>query len=116
MTSKECAKIWDQIVEIYKDTSEYNPSTTMDIIVKEVGLTNTLTVFSTVAKIKESDGRIYGMNKDFISKIPYILDAVQLVRGNPMYSSKLDSIHTSHINQLIGELRRITEVRLCLSN
>lgn len=105
MTSKECAEAWKEVVRIYHDTRESSPKTTMKKIVDIFGVEKTKEVFATVAAIKKHDGRIYGENRKFTDSIPVNPETVEWKSGNPIMYSGLDDIHTTHINQLITELR-----------
>lgn len=106
MTPKECYDAWEKIKKIYRSDveKEDNPLTTVTNIVKEIGVDNTYTVFSTIAESRKWDGRIYGRTKEKMMKTPYIEECV--CRGG--YENKkwllndIDSIHMAVINQLIG--------------
>ncbi len=102
----ECADNWKAIVRIYKeDVSQgYTPAATAGRIVSELGRDSTLATFSTVARIKEHDGRIYGRNRQIMDQTPFVAEAVEWVCGNPMVHAGIDDIHTTHVNQLITEL------------
>lgn len=108
MNNKECAKTWKTITKIYEETrTENNPRKTMDQIVMSVGMDATKEAFATVAAIKKHDGRIYGTNRDYMNSIPVNLEAVERKSENPVIHAGLDDIHTTHINQLITELRNL---------
>ena len=64
-------------------------------------------VFATVAAIKKHDGRIYGKNREYMNSIPVDSEIVEWRSGNPVVYAGLDDIHTTHINQLITELRKL---------
>ena len=101
MNAKEIANIWKEVVKIYNNTRENNlPEKTMEEIIRKFGLEKTKEVFATVAAIKKHDGRIYGKNREYMNSIP--VDS-----GNPVVYAGLDDIHTTHINQLITELRKL---------
>ena len=106
MTPNETATVWKAIVNIYNETREKPPKETMAIILEKYKLVDVKETFATVAKIKEYDGRIYGKNREEMTRTPTNPNAVARVSGNPMISSLLDEIHTTHINQLITELLR----------
>lgn len=107
MNAKEIADIWKEVVKIYNDTIEINlPEKTMNEIIRKFGLEKTEEVFATVAAIKKHDGRIYGKNKEYMNSIPVNPENVEWKNGNPVIYAGIDNIHTSHINQLITELRK----------
>ena len=107
MNAKEVAGIWKELVKIYNDTREINlPEKTMNEIIRKFGLEKTEEVFATVAAIKKHDGRIYGSNRDYMNSIPIDPENVEWRNGNPVIYAGIDDIHTSHINQLITELRK----------
>ena len=107
MNAKEIADIWKEVVKIYNDTREINlPEKTMNEIIRKFGLEKTEEVFATVAAIKKHDGRIYGSNRDYMNNIPIDPENVEWKNGNPVIYAGIDDIHTSHINQLITELRK----------
>ena len=105
MESKKCAEAWKTVVAVYKSTRDTDPETTMQEIVRRLGIKNTKEVFATVAAIKKNDGRIYGENRKYMDSIPVNSESVVWEYGNPMLRVDLDEIHTSHINQLITALR-----------
>lgn len=105
MNAKEIANAWKEIVKIYNDTREQTPEATMCNIIHKFGVKQTEEVFATVAAIKKHDGRIYGENREYMNSIPVHPDAVVRSHDNPVFNCNLDYIHTSHINQLITELR-----------
>ena len=110
MSPEECFNGWNSVMRIYDETRELNnPKITIDKIVAELGLENTYTVFSTVAKDKEHDGRIYGKNRELMNSIPYVKECIERSYGNynRFMLRDLDHIHTSHINNLITELSKI---------
>ena len=108
--------LWKDVVTAYKDTREENrPDTTTDAILAKMTLSDAITVFSLVAKIKEHDGRIYGTNRDFMNeRFSAFSDnnydvarlATDWTRDNPFIHAGLDDIHTAHIDNLITELRK----------
>lgn len=106
MKSDELAAIWKEIVCIFKGR-KYNetPNEVMDTIIQTFGMEKTEEVFATVAIIKAGDGRIYGLNRDYMDSIPVNPDAVRWGHGNCMIYAGLDEIHPTHINQLITQLR-----------
>ena len=109
LNAKECAEKWKKVIQIYEETfPDNNPSITMKKIIEELGLDDTKEVFATVAAIKKKDGRIYGTNRAFMDGIPVNPDAIKWESGNPMISSRLDDIHTTHIDNLITELRKVS--------
>ncbi len=100
----ECAENWKKVVRIYKETADCSPEDTAKQIIEELGLEDALITFSTMAHIKQHDGRIYGDNRKAMDNTPYIEEAVRWESGNPMLSAGLDDIHTAHINQIITYL------------
>ncbi len=109
MTAKECADNWRRIVEIFWETEGSTPEVAVSRIVAEIGRDDAFVVFSTIAHIKDHDGRIYGRNRNIMDQTPYVKDAVEWVSGNPMLRAGVDKIHTAHINQMIGALIGMTE-------
>lgn len=107
MNANEIASTWKEIVRIYNETRTTTPETTMNEIVGTFGITKTKEVFATVAAIKKHDGRIYGKNREYMNSIPVDPEIVEWKSGNPVIYSGLDDIHTTHINQLITELRKL---------
>ena len=108
MTPKECAKAWITVKEIYEKTRETNPKTTVSKIVESLGLDVTKEVFATISEIKRKDGRIYGMNREFMKSIPTNPECTEWSSDNLVIRAGLDDIHTTHINQMITELRAIS--------
>lgn len=107
MSAKEIASAWKEIVNIYNQTRGQNPETTMCEIIQRFGVKQTEEVFATIAAIKKHDGRIYGANRDYMNSIPIDNEIVERRSGNPVIYAGLDDIHTTHINQLITELRKL---------
>lgn len=107
MSGKEIITIWKEIVKIYYETRNSSPRKTMLNIIDKFGIEKTKEVFATVAAIKKHDGRIYGRNRDYMNSIPVDPQNIEWKHGNPLLDKSLDDIHTSHINQLIAELRTI---------
>ena len=109
MNRKECAEAWITVCNIYDETRAANrPDNTLDKILEILGADKTLEVFATVSAIKKHDGRIYGKNREFMESVAINPESVKWESGNPMVSAKLDHIHTSHIDNLITELRERT--------
>ena len=73
-------------------------------IVARFGKEKTYTVFATVSKLKEHDGRIYGKNRQVMNETPFIPEAIEWKTGNPMKYAGIDDIHTTHINRMISAL------------
>lgn len=108
MNAKEIANTWKEVVKIYNNTREDNsPEKTMSDIICRFGVEKTKEVFATVAAIKKYDGRIYGKNREYMNGIHVDPEIVEWRRGNPVVYAGLDDIHTTHINQLITELRKL---------
>ena len=108
MTSQECKKGWDMIINIYNQSKE-SPSKTIGEVIEVLGQDVALEVFATVSKIKIHDGRIYGENREFMNKIPVNSESVLWEASNPMIYEGLDRIHPTHINQLITALSEVNE-------
>ena len=102
----EIAKIWDGIIEIYKETiSQNNPKKTVDAIYKKFGKAKANEAFATITEIKKHDGRISPRNRKKLSSIPVDQNCtVWDWMINPMLRCDLDYIHTAHIDNLITEL------------
>lgn len=108
MNANEIANTWKEIVRIYNETREIAPPEgTMCDIIHKFGIKQTEEVFATVAAIKKHDGRIYGKNREYMNSIPVDPEIVEWRSGNPVIYAGLDDIHTTHINQLITELRKL---------
>ena len=99
---KEIAKIWDGIVEIYKETiPQNNPKVTVSAIYKKFGKAKANEAFATIAEIKKHDGRISQRNRKRLSSIQVNPDCTVWDRMiNPMIGTDLDYIHTAHIKTL----------------
>lgn len=107
MNAKEIANAWREIVQIYNETRELTPKTTVCEIIRSFGVKQTKEIFATISAIKKHDGRIYGENREYMNGIPVDKEAIEWRRGNPVIGAGLDDIHTAHINQLITELRKV---------
>ena len=107
MNANEIASVWKEIVRIYNNTRNTSPKTIINEIVDTFGIEKAKEVFATVAAIKKHDGRIYGINREYMNSIPVDPENVEWRRGNPIIYAGLDDIHTTHINQLITELRQM---------
>ena len=106
MSAKEIAQAWDEIVEIYKKSTDRNPVSTMQMILNRFSIEDVKKVLATVYRLKYThDGRIYGSNKDFLYSIPVDSENIKWESSNPVMRAKLDGIHPSHINQLVTALR-----------
>lgn len=106
LDSKKCAEVWGFICETFKNKKEKEtPKETMDKILAEYDYNTVVEVFATVSSFKKHDGRIYGKNRDWMDSIAVNPLSAERDHCNPMFSGKLDYIHTTHINQLITELR-----------
>lgn len=102
----EIAKVWDGIIETYKETiPQNNPKVTVAAIYKKFGKAKTNEAFATIAAIKKHDGRISPRNRKKLSSIPVNPDCTVWDRiVNPMLKTDLDYIHTAHIDNMITEL------------
>ena len=108
LNKSELAANWKQIVAIYGKTIEFNnPEFTVKKIVETLGIESSIETFAVVTRLKQNDGRIYGENRNFMNRITVNEDAVKWEHGNPMIYAGLDDIHTSHINDLITEIRKL---------
>ena len=107
MNVTEIANTWKRVVEIYNDTREQKPKETMSKIVSELGIQQTKEVFAVISAIKSSDGRIYGINREYMNCIPVESEVLDRSIWNPIFFAGLDDIHTGHIDQLITELRKL---------
>lgn len=98
----EIAKIWNGIIEIYKETiPQNNPKVTVVAVYKKFGKAKTNEAFAT----KKHDGRISPRNRKKLSSIPVNPDCTVWDRMvNPMIGCNLDYIHTAHIDNMITEL------------
>lgn len=112
MDNKECAKCWETVVKIYKETiEENNPNITATKIIEEIGLAKTLEVFATISAIKKHDGRIYGINRQFMNSITVNPESIAVEHGNAVFDTGLlDEIHTVHIDNIITQLRKVYKV------
>ena len=101
----EIAKIWDGIIETYKETiPQNNPKITVAAIYRKFGKAKANEAFATIAEIKKHDGRITPWNRKKLSSIPVDQNCTVWDRMNPMLSVDLDYIHTAHIDNMITEL------------
>lgn len=102
----EIAKVWDGIIEIYKETiSQNNPKVTVAAIYRKFGKAKANEAFATIAEIKKHDGRISQWNRKKLSSIPVDPNCtVWDIMINPMLRTDLDYIHTAHIDNMITEL------------
>ncbi len=107
MNANEIAKAWKRIVQIYDETSEQKPKETMRQIIHEFGIQQTEEVFAAIAGIKFFDGRICSMNRAYMNRIPVESKVLEIDMTNPILYAGIDVIHTSHIDQLITELRKL---------
>lgn len=107
MEANMIADVWKNVVKIYNETEMQTPEKTMKIIVKKYGVEKAKEVFATIAAIKKYDGRIYGANRDYMNSIDINQKNVGWNRNNPVIYAGLDDIHTTHINQLITELKKL---------
>ena len=111
MTPKRLAKAWKKVVDLFDSFAAYEGKITPDDTAKAVmgalgGIDQALEVFAAVVRFKEHDGRISPQNREMLAKIP--IDESCLVRehSNAFFTEKLDSIHTSYINQIIDALKK----------
>lgn len=102
----EIANTWKGIVNCFNSTREKSPKETMELILSEYNKKLVLETFATISAIKIHDGRIYGDNRKYMNSIEVNPEAVKHERFNPVIYAGLDDIHTTHINQLITELRK----------
>lgn len=112
MTPKRLAQAWAKVVEVFDPVAAYDKKITPDDTAKAIikalgGIEPALEVFAAVVRFKEHDGRISPRNREILAQIP--IDKRCLVRdhSNDFFNcGKLDSIHTSYINQMIDALRK----------
>lgn len=103
------AFMWQNIVRIFNNTMDLTPQITVDEILKQYSLKDTIYTFAVISAIKKHDGRIYGDNRKFMDSISIDPVYVKWTAENPMKGCGLDDIHTAHINQMITELRKRSE-------
>lgn len=103
------AFLWQDIVRICGNTMDLTPQITVDEILKQYSLEDTIYTFVIVSAIKKHDGRIYGNNRKFMDSISIDPVYAEMTVENPMKGCGLDEIHTAHINQMITELRKRSE-------
>lgn len=101
------AFIWQDIIRIYNNTAVLTPKDTVDEILRQYSLEDTIYTFAVISAIKKYDGRIYGDNRKFMDSISIDPIYTEMTMENPMKGSGLDDIHTAHINQMITELRKL---------
>lgn len=108
ITPEVAKEAWETVVKIYDESmaSGEIPEKTMDKIIDALGRDKAVEVFAVISKIKKHDGRIYGENRKWMDSIDVDQECVLWERSNPMLSAGLDAIHTTHIDQLITELRK----------
>lgn len=99
----ELAEAWKFTINAYKSTDR--PDECIHMIIEKFGKKRTEELFATIAAIKIHDGRIYGKNRDYMNQITINHKATEYNTGNPLRYAGLDEIHTTHINQMITELR-----------
>lgn len=107
MSANEIASAWKEIVQIYNETRGLTPEATLCEIIHKLGIKQVKEVFATVSAIKKHDGRIYGKNREYMNSIAVNPESTEWRRENPVIYAGLDDIHTTHINQLITELRKL---------
>lgn len=113
LTPKECANAWKTVVRCYREgKKENNPRLTTNHIVEKLGMDVTKETFAAIAAIKKHDGRIYGKNREYMDAIPVDPECLVWDHSNPMLAAGLDEIHTTHVDNLITELRRLEKERL----
>lgn len=100
------AFMWQDIVRIYNNTMDLTPQITVNEILKQYSLEDTIYAFAVISAIKKHDGRIYGDNRKFMDSISIDPVYVKWTAENPMKGCGLDEIHTAHIDQMITELRK----------
>ena len=108
LTGKKAREVWREIVRLYKESNR--PDEAIASMVKELSYDTVAEVFAIVSAIKAHDGRIYGKEREFISKIPYDPSVAEWKSGNEMRGAGLDDIHPAHIHQLIHELMKVKGV------
>ena len=107
-TPQELKELWIEVRKIYSETIEQNNArTTADKIVEAIGFDAAKEVFAAVAKIKKHDGRIYGENRKWTETVETSPEALVWDHSNALIHAGLDDIHTTHIDNLITQLRKI---------
>lgn len=102
----QCKDAWEEIIKIYDETRSCNdPKYTMRKIIEKLGFSVTKEVFAVVTVIKKNDGRITPQNRGYLANVRYNPDCIKLDSENVMLKTNLDHIHSSHINNLITEMR-----------
>ena len=108
LSPSQVADNWRKIVLIFDESRDKgeNPAETAKTIVSTLGKEAAIETFAVISQIKKHDGRIYGENREFMDNIPVNPDAIVWDNVNPVIRAGVDLIHTTHINQLITELRK----------
>lgn len=102
-----CRLIWDDVIEAFDSNS--TPRKTMETVLNRVILYDLKQTFAVIAKLKPGDERISSSNRDWLSKCATHPVATTLSHENPMFNCGLDTIHTTHIDQMIDALYKIEE-------
>ncbi len=109
--AKDYAKMWEIIVRKYKERDDNDtPRDLIENLVSTYDQALVKETFVVIAEIKKHDARIYGENRKWTDNLSTKIDptATEWNRNNPMMSTELDYIHPAHINQLITQLRSLT--------
>lgn len=111
---KRLRAVWEEIIDCYNETCESGPDATLNAILQKESLSDVVTVFSIVAQIKIHDGRIYGVNRDYMNErfttfanehSDMARLSTKLTHDNPFFYGGLDKIHTAHIDNMISAIR-----------
>lgn len=105
----EIADMWKETVKIFSETKDKGPKATASKIIEKFGMAGTKEMFAVVAAIKKRDGRIYGENRKYLDNIQFDSKTAEWKSDNPVIRAGLDDIHTTHINQIITEIRQLDE-------
>ena len=108
---KEYADIYCDLVRIYEETRDVNrPAYTLQKMLEVHSLEDIKQAFGIVGYIKAKlfhDGRFWVENEKWIETIEVPEDCLEWGRHNPFCRpGGIDDIHTSHINNLVTEIRK----------
>lgn len=109
----EVAENWKEIVSIFRDfendkkerCSKYGWENMVGTIISKLTYENAIETFAVISAIKKNDARIYGLNRVFMRSVPFIPEAAEYNRYNPVIYAGLDDIHTTYINRIITILK-----------
>ena len=116
----ELAKVWERITEIFKNEVADYPHTKMSPeefvkrLLKEVEMDTLINVFGVVAIYKTYDGRIFDENRRFLANLMDPEIRAEVVRDYRVVCgpfTRIDDIHSTHIDQTITAIRRAVNAR-----